>query len=90
MFDENDWTGAEWIGFEEIPDSLLLVPGIHKGLEIPANKAEKRTVIPYFRKEFALNKKIREAFIFVSGLGHYECISTIKQVIVIFLLDGQL
>jgi len=72
LFVDKDWSGAEWIGFEEIPDSLLLVPGIHKGLEVPADKAVKRTVIPYFRKEFALKKKVREAFVFVSGLGHYE------------------
>ena len=72
LFGENDWSGAEWIGFEEIPDSMRLVPGIHKGQPIPGEMAAKRTVIPYFRKEISLNKKIREAFVFISGLGQYE------------------
>ena len=29
LFDKKDWSGAKWIGYEEIPDSLLLVPGVH-------------------------------------------------------------
>lgn len=72
LFENTDWLGAEWIGFEEIPDSLLLVPGIHRGTKMNDNIAVKRTVIPYFRKEFSVDKKIAEAFVFVSGLGHYE------------------
>ena len=72
LFDKKDWGGAEWIGFEEVPDSMLLVPGIHKGTKIEGDLAKKRTVIPFFRKEIILKKKIDEAFLFVSGLGHYE------------------
>ena len=26
LFEKSDWSGARWIGFEDIPDSLLLVP----------------------------------------------------------------
>ena len=51
---------------------MLLVPGIHKGIKIEGDIAVKRTVIPYFRKEIFLEKKIKEAYAFVSGLGHYE------------------
>src|SRR5450759_2625471 len=29
LFTKKDWSNASWIGYEEIPDSLLLVPGIH-------------------------------------------------------------
>jgi len=29
LFDREDWRGAQWIGYEEIPDSLILVPGVH-------------------------------------------------------------
>lgn len=72
LFDEKDWSGADWIGFEEIPDSMLLVPGIHRGTPVRDNLARKRTVIPYFRKEINLDKKIDKVFVFVSGLGHYE------------------
>jgi alpha-L-rhamnosidase len=32
----------------------------------------KRTVVPYFRKEFMADKKIIAAYAFISGLGQYE------------------
>ncbi|HBH83752.1 MAG: hypothetical protein A2X05_09940 [Bacteroidetes bacterium GWE2_41_25] len=72
MFDKNDWAGAKWIGYEEISDSLVLVPGVHGNGDDLGNVALKRTVIPYFRKDFTLKKKVERAIIFVSGLGHYE------------------
>lgn len=73
LFSADDWGGARWIGSEEIPDSLLLVPGIHgSGNNLPGELAKKRTVVPYFRKEFRADKKVKQALAFVSGLGHYE------------------
>ncbi len=72
LFDKNDWAGAKWIGYEEIPDSLLLVPGVHGDGNNLGEVAKKRTVVPYFRKEFSVKKKITQAFVFVSGLGQYE------------------
>ena len=72
LFDDKDWSGAKWIGYEEIPDSMLLVPGIHKGIKIEGDIATKRSIVPYFRKEFTIKKKVKEAFVFISGLGQYE------------------
>jgi hypothetical protein len=72
LFTKEDWNGARWIGFEEIPDSMLLVPGIHKGIKIEGDLATKRSLVPYFRKDFPLNKNIKEAFVSVCGLGQYE------------------
>jgi hypothetical protein len=72
LFDDKDWSDARWIGYEEIPDSMLLYPGIHKGTRIEGDIATKRSTVPYFRKEFSVKKKVKEAFIFISGLGHYE------------------
>ena len=72
LFNKTDWGDAKWIGYEEIADSLLLVPGVHGNGNNLGEVAKKRTVIPYFRKEFSLDKKIIQAFVFVSGLGHYE------------------
>jgi alpha-L-rhamnosidase len=72
LFDKNGWTGAKWIGYEEIPDSLLLVPGVHGNGDNLGNKAKKRTTVPYFRKDFSVSKKIKRALVFVSGLGQYE------------------
>ncbi len=72
LFEKSDWSGAKWIGFEEISDLLLLVPGVHGNGDKLGNIAVKRTTVPYFRKEFSLDKKISHAYIFVSGLGQYE------------------
>jgi alpha-L-rhamnosidase len=74
LFDKDDWKGARWIGYEEIPDSLLLVPGVHLNGDNLGAVAKKRTTVPYFRKEFSVEKKITRALVFVSGLGHYELI----------------
>ena len=72
LFNNEEWNGAKWISFEDIPDSLILVPGVHGNGNSLGEVAKKRTVIPYFRKEFHLDKDIAQAMIFVSGLGQYE------------------
>lgn len=72
LFEKSDWSGARWIGYEDIPDSLLLVPGVHGNGDDLGNLARKRTIVPCFRKEFTLGKKISHAYVFVSGLGQYE------------------
>jgi alpha-L-rhamnosidase len=72
LSDKKDWSGARWIGYEDIPDSLILVPGVHGKGDNLGNIARERITVPYFRKDFSVNKKISQAFVFVSGLGHYE------------------
>ena len=72
LFEKEDWSGAKWIGFEEIPDSLLLVPGVHGNGNNLGPVAKNKTVVPYFRKEFDSKKKITQAIAFISGLGQYE------------------
>ncbi|WP_343669686.1 family 78 glycoside hydrolase catalytic domain [Chitinophaga sp.] len=58
----------QWIGYEEMPDSLRLVPGLpdHK------TKAQQRAVTPLFRKSFTTTKPIKTAQLTITGLGHYE------------------
>ena len=72
LFEKSHWSGAQWIGYEDIPDSLLLVPGVHGNGDELGNAALQRTTVPCFRKEFPLGKEISHAYIFVSGLGQYE------------------
>ena len=72
LFDKNQWSQAKWIGYEEIPDSLLLVPGVHGNGNSLGFVAKKRMTVPYFKKDFTLKKKITRAIVFISGLGHYE------------------
>ena len=69
LFEKKDWNKARWIGYEELPDSLLLVPGVHGNGDNLGNVAKKRTTVPYFRKEFQVKKKIIRAYLFISGLG---------------------
>jgi alpha-L-rhamnosidase len=71
---QNEWSNAKWVAYEEMDDSLKVIPG-QGGLEREAKlgmKAKKRSVVPYFRKSFTSNKDIDLALVFVSGLGQYE------------------
>ena len=72
LFSEEDWRDSKWIGYEDINDSLLLIPGVHGNGDNPGDVAKKRTTVPYFRKDFSIEKKISKAYVFVSGLGQYE------------------
>lgn len=67
-----DWNNAAWIGYQHFPDSMKLVPGVHGSGDQLGNKARQRSVVPQFRKEFAVDKKIESATLYISGLGHYE------------------
>ncbi|NEW81991.1 MAG: family 78 glycoside hydrolase catalytic domain [Mariniphaga sp.] len=68
----NYWDKASWIGFENLPDSMKVVPGVHGDGNKLGNKAAKRSIVPIFRKEFSVEKKIKSATLYISGLGHYE------------------
>ena len=73
IYNHAEWMKADWIGYENLPDSLRITRG--KGgirEDSLGNIAKKRSVVSYFRKSFTTNKKVKEAFVFVSGLGHYE------------------
>jgi alpha-L-rhamnosidase len=70
---EADWHGAKWIAFETMGDSSLIVPGVHAPyVSTLGRKGIKRYTVPFFRKSFGVKKKIQEALVFVSGMGHYE------------------
>ncbi len=73
LFSPADWHGARWIGYDIMPDSMRVVPGIHYPYaDKLGDKAMLRPVVPLFRKKFQINKKIVRAIVFVSGLGQYE------------------
>jgi alpha-L-rhamnosidase len=67
-----DWAGARWIGYETLPDSLRLVPGVHGNGDDLGTRAVQRPVVPVFRKEFTATNKITEATLFICGLGQYD------------------
>lgn len=72
LSDLSDWGEARWIGYENLPDSMKIFPGIHGSGDKLGNRGVKRSTVPYYRKEFGISKKIRSATLFISGLGHYE------------------
>jgi alpha-L-rhamnosidase len=88
LFEKDDWSGAKWIGYQEIEDSLLLIPGVHGNGDNLGNVALKRTVIPYLRKDFNLAKAVDRAFVFVCGLGQYELYINGKKIGERFLSPG--
>jgi alpha-L-rhamnosidase len=88
LFDRTDWHGAQWIGYEEIPDSLVLVPGKEPWGKDVKNLAIQRATVPIFRKEFDAEKDIKSAYLFISGLGHYKAFVNGQQVSDGFLSPG--
>jgi hypothetical protein len=73
LLNNRDWAGAKWIGYEDVHDTMLVTPGVHlTDTKKLGEKLKQRTVVPLFRKEFIVKKKIKSALAFVSGLGHYE------------------
>lgn len=72
LFSEKDWEGAKWIAYDKINPENRLVPGIH----LPGNDFYGKELgfhkLPILRKEFQVKKNLKQALVFVSGLGHYE------------------
>lgn len=72
LFSGKSWNGAKWIAYDTLPAENRLVPGIHlpgkeyRGKELGFQK------LPLLRKEFVVKKGLKQALVFVSGLGHYE------------------
>ncbi|MEN6559536.1 MAG: family 78 glycoside hydrolase catalytic domain [Acidobacteriota bacterium] len=68
-----DWSGARWIAYEELPEALKIVPGVHGGGDDLGERGRRRAVVPAFRRDFVVrNETVARALVFVSGLGHYE------------------
>ncbi|MEZ5106348.1 MAG: family 78 glycoside hydrolase catalytic domain [Draconibacterium sp.] len=66
------WEKAKWIAYEQLADSIKVVPAVHGTGDKLGNKCVKRSIVPMFRKEFTLNREIKKATINICGLGHYE------------------
>lgn len=70
LLQTNSWSNAKWIGYEEINDTAIIAPHVH----LSGKKAwgPRKDILPLLRKEFAVAKKIKQATMFICGLGHFE------------------
>lgn len=87
-----DWKNAKWICYDELPDSLRLVPGIHGVnnalIKKLGDKYNKTPVLPLFRKVFSIQKPIQNAILFITGLGQYEANVNGEKITQAFLTPG--
>lgn len=88
LLSRQDWGDAGWIGFEELPDSMRIVPGVHGSGDHLGKKGNQRPVVPLFRRSFDLTKKIASATLYISGLGQYEAYLNGEKVGNAFLTPG--
>lgn len=78
LLQKEDWTKAKWIGYDEIVDSLRIVPLMHQSGK--KSWGARRNILPLLRKEFAVAKKIKSATVFICGLGHFELFVNGKKI----------
>lgn len=74
MLNQDDWNGSCWIALEKDDPSRSLFPGIHEP-EVRSKIGDRMIgnyKLPVFRKSIIIGKKIREALVHISGLGHFE------------------
>lgn len=65
-----DWKGAQWIAYNHMPDSQRIVPFYHgRG---PKKLGHFNDTLPLLRKTFRIEKPVKQATIFISGLGHFD------------------
>lgn len=70
LLKNDDWSGAKWIAYEALPDSGIIVPFEHgNGKKAWGRRPD---ILPQFRKTFIVNKPLKSATAFISGLGHFE------------------
>ncbi len=65
-----DWKGARWIAYEDLPVNERVLPE-SRNKDNP-NQPKPRNVLPLLRKEFAVNKPVKRAVMYISGLGQFE------------------
>ncbi len=65
---KQDWADAQWIGYDEL--SRRIVPAAHGGGK--PEWGELRDTLPILRRGFTVEKPLKQATIFISGLGHFD------------------
>ena len=75
LLSENDWNNAKWITWEKDRKDEIITTGLHGLTNVDRALKGKKTGmyrLPQFRKEFAVQKPVKRAVAYVSGLGHFD------------------
>lgn len=70
LLNQTDWKNAQWIAYENLADSLKIFPAEHGNGKKEWGK--RPDLLPLFRKDFSVVKKIKHATAFICGLGQFE------------------
>ncbi|HEX6847861.1 MAG TPA: family 78 glycoside hydrolase catalytic domain [Chitinophagaceae bacterium] len=70
LLNRADWNNAQWIGYDEVIDSLRIAPHAH--LNGKSSWGPRRNVLPLMRKEFSIDKEVKAATAYICGLGQFE------------------
>jgi hypothetical protein len=68
LLTKGDWKGAQWIAYDKIADSNVAILPV----DGKKDKYSGNNILPLLRKSFTINKPVKKATMFVTGLGHFE------------------
>lgn len=88
LFEPADWKQARWIGAEDAPAAARVVPFVHNPMKENDPRIIKNKPAPLLRKTFPASKKIKSAWLFISGLGHYQASLNGQKIGEAFLTPG--
>jgi len=83
-----DWKNAQWIGYDDLPDSMRVPSPTFDTEKNMGSKGMQIPIVPLFRKDFNVSKKIANATLYITGLGQYEVSINGKKVGNDFLTPG--
>ncbi|WDF80291.1 family 78 glycoside hydrolase catalytic domain [Mucilaginibacter sp. KACC 22773] len=70
LLTQTDWAGANWIAYDKLPDTSVIVPFYHgKG---PKKLGIANDVLPLLRKMFNVGNQLKRATLYICGLGHFD------------------
>lgn len=68
LFTNQDWKNAQWISNQQLPVQLRTI----LNTDTVKDQQQGANILPLLRKQFNINKQIKRATIFISGLGQFE------------------
>ena len=72
LLSKNDWAGSQWIGIEKDEINSPLHSRSFQTSDMKEPVLKTPHVSPLLRTEFVMFKKIKNATVFIAGLGYAE------------------